>query len=55
MFSQIPKVWLRDKGAYPIIGILALAITNCTGFMIYKLQSPDVFFSKNKRKQILRD
>lgn len=47
--------WFSDKGAYPLLGIMACAVTLCLSFMGYYLAfNVDTQVSKTTRKSILR-
>jgi len=41
--KSFAQIWLSDKGAYPIIGIISGAVALCTGWGVrFLLTSPDV-------------
>eukprot|EP00540_Astrosyne_radiata_P006272 CAMPEP_0116852842 /NCGR_PEP_ID=MMETSP0418-20121206/17542_1 /TAXON_ID=1158023 /ORGANISM="Astrosyne radiata, Strain 13vi08-1A" /LENGTH=89 /DNA_ID=CAMNT_0004485099 /DNA_START=138 /DNA_END=407 /DNA_ORIENTATION=- len=49
------NVWLQDEGAYPIIGILGVAVLGCSGFATYVLFGhPDVRINRSKRQSVVR-
>jgi hypothetical protein len=55
-WQSIKKHWLSDSATYPIILVMAGAMTLCTYFSARTFFShPDVYLNKNKRKSIIRD
>ncbi|KAG5180777.1 hypothetical protein JKP88DRAFT_222758 [Tribonema minus] len=52
---SVQQVWLGDKGAWPVIGIIGFALGLCTYWGLATLATnPDVRISKEGRKATLR-
>mmetsp|Transcript_17229 Transcript_17229/g.25534 ORF Transcript_17229/g.25534 Transcript_17229/m.25534 type:complete len:88 (-) Transcript_17229:97-360(-) len=49
------KVWTSDPGAYPVMGIIAVAISLCSFWGFKTLTTnPDVQMDKSERKSVLK-
>lgn len=51
----LKSAWLSDPAAYPIMGILGLAVTGAFSYIAYKFTyCPDVRVTKKTRGQVVR-
>jgi len=54
--NNVKKKLLSDPATYPLIFILAVAMSGCTGFGLWFLgNNSDVRINTTKRAQIIRD
>ncbi|CAM9880106.1 unnamed protein product [Chrysoparadoxa australica] len=53
--KDIQGIWLGDKGAWPVIGVIGVALALCTGFMARIITThPDIHVSTKPRGIIVR-
>mmetsp|Transcript_27929 Transcript_27929/g.42971 ORF Transcript_27929/g.42971 Transcript_27929/m.42971 type:complete len:90 (-) Transcript_27929:122-391(-) len=47
--------YLSDAGAYPVIGVVAIACAGCVGYLSYNiLYNPDIRYAPSKRQSLVR-